>query len=52
MLVWVQGSVCHITAGSHPVQEAWGSQDSLYFNVVKTIPTDSARYNDSEKSIV
>ena len=30
MLVWVQGSLCHIAAASHPVQEAWGSQDSLY----------------------
>ena len=30
MLVWVQGSLFHITAGSHPVQKAWGSQDSLY----------------------
>ena len=42
MLVWVQGSPFHIAAGSHPVQEAWGSQDSLYrvkfkscFNVVE-----------------
>ena len=30
MWVWVQGSPFHIAAGSHPVQEAWGSQDSLY----------------------
>ena len=30
MFVWVQGSPFHIAAGSHPVQEAWGSQDSLY----------------------
>ena len=30
MLVWGQGSVFHIAAGSHPGQEAWGSQDSLY----------------------
>ena len=30
MLVWVQGSPFHIAAGSHPVQVAWGSQDSLY----------------------
>ena len=29
MLVWVQGSLFYIAAGSHPVQEAWGSQDSL-----------------------
>ena len=28
MLVWVQGSPFHIAAGSYPVQEAWGSQDS------------------------
>ena len=26
----VQGSLCHIAAGSHPIQEAWWSQDSLY----------------------
>ena len=30
MLVWIQGSLFHIAAGSHSVQEAWGSQDSLY----------------------
>ena len=30
MLVWVQGSLFHIAAGSHPVQEAGGSQDNLY----------------------
>ena len=30
MLVWVQESPFHIAAGSHPVQEASGSQDSLY----------------------
>ena len=30
MLVWVPGSPFHIAAGSLPVQEAWGSQDSLY----------------------
>ena len=30
MLVWVQGSLFHIAARSHPVQEVWGSQDSLY----------------------
>ena len=30
MLVWVQGSPFHIDAVSHPVQKAWGSQDSLY----------------------
>ena len=30
MLVWVQGSPFHIAAGTHSVQEAWGSQDSLY----------------------
>ena len=57
MLVWVQGSPFHIAAGSHPVQEAWGSQDSLYRDQIqkllqwsqKTIPTDSSCYNDSEK---
>ena len=46
MLVWVQGSPFHIAAGSHPVQEAWGSQDSM---LSKTIPTDFSKYNDSEK---
>ena len=30
VLVWVQGSPFHIVDGSHPVQEAWGLQDSLY----------------------
>ena len=30
MLVWAQGSPFHIAARLHPVQEAWGSQDSLY----------------------
>ena len=30
ILVWVQGSLFHIAAGSHPVQKTWGSQDSLY----------------------
>ena len=30
MLVGVQGSLFQIAAGSHPVQEAWGSQDSLH----------------------
>ena len=42
MLVEVQGSPIYIAAGSHPVQEAWGPQDSMYigqfkscFNVVK-----------------
>ena len=56
MLVWVQGSPFHIAAGSHPVQEAWGSQDSLYrgqiqklLQLSKTIPRDSSCYNDSEK---
>ena len=59
MLVGVQGSLFHIAAGSHPVQEAWGSQDSLY-NVQgsnskfasmlsRPIPTDSSCYNDSKK---
>ena len=26
MLVGVQGSLLHIAAGSHPVQEAWGQE--------------------------
>ena len=30
MLVWVQGSPFNVAAGSHPVQEAWRSQDNLY----------------------
>ena len=30
MLVWVLGSPFHIAAESHPVEEVWGSQDSLY----------------------
>ena len=30
MLVLVQGSPFHIAAGSYPVQEAWGSHNSLY----------------------
>ena len=45
MLIEVQGSPFHIAAGSHPVQKAWGSEDSLYrgqiqscFNVVKNVP--------------
>ena len=55
LLVWVQGSLFHIAAGSHPVQEAWGSQDNLYRGQIvasmlsRTIPTDSSCYNDSEK---
>ena len=55
VLVWFQGSLCHIAAGSHPVQEAWGSQDSLYRGQIQKFlqccqkPTDSACYNDSEK---
>ena len=35
MLVWVQGSLFHTAAGSHPVQEALGSQDSLYRGQIK-----------------
>ena len=58
MLVWVQGSLCHIAAGSHPIQEAWGSRHKIVYTgsnskvpsmLSKTIPTDSACYNDSEK---
>ena len=30
MLAGFQGSLFHIAAGSHPVQEAWGSQDSEF----------------------
>ena len=30
MLVWIQKAPFHIAARSHPVQEARGSQDSLY----------------------
>ena len=29
MLVWVKGSPFHTAARSHPVQDAWGLQDSL-----------------------
>ena len=54
-LVWIQGSLCHIAAGSHPVQEAWGSQDSLYIGQIQKLlqccqklhmPTGSSCYND------
>ena len=49
MLVWVQGSPFHIAAGSHPVQEAWGSQDlKVALMLSRTIPTDSSYYKDSE----
>ena len=58
MWVRVQGSPCHIAAGSNPVQEA-GGHKIVYtmvkfkscFNVVKNHqpPTNSACYNDSEK---
>ena len=37
MLVWVQGSPLHIAAGSHPVQEALGSQDSLYRGQIQNL---------------
>ena len=37
MLVWVQKSPFHIAAGSHPVQEAWGSQDSLYRGQIQNL---------------
>ena len=57
MLVGVQGSRFHTAAGSQPVQEDWGSQDSLYrgqFQKIpsmlsKPIPTDSSCYTDSEE---
>ena len=57
MLVGVQGSLFHIAAGSQPVQETWGSQDSLYKGQIqkvasllsRPIPTDSSCYTDSEK---
>ena len=56
MLVGVQGSLFHIVTGSHPVQKAWGPQDSLKGSnskvasmLSKTIPRDSSYYNDSEK---
>ena len=62
MLVWVQGSVFQISAaGLHPVQEIWGSHDSLYRDQIQKLlrccrepyqHTDSSCYNDSEKSIV
>ena len=44
MLVWVQGSLFHIAAGLHPVQEAWGSQDKL-----RTILTDFSCYITIQK---
>ena len=37
MLVWVQGLPLHIAAESHPVQEAWGSQDSLYMGQIQKL---------------
>ena len=37
IFVGVQGSLFHIAAGSHPVQEAWGSQDSLYRGQIKKL---------------
>ena len=35
MLVWGQGLIFHIAARSHPVQEAWGSQDSVQGSKIK-----------------
>ena len=58
MLVWVQGSLFHIAAGSDPVQKAWGhkivctvqwSNSKVASMLSRTIPTDSFCYNDSEK---
>ena len=37
MLVWGQGSIFHIAAGSHPAQEALGSQDSLYMGQIQKL---------------
>ena len=37
MLVWVQGSVFQIAAGSHPVQEIWGSHDSSYRDQIQKL---------------
>ena len=60
MLVWVQESLYHIAAGSHPVQEAWGSQDSLYRGQIqkllqccrsRTILTDSSCYIVIQKKV-
>ena len=50
MLVWVQGSPFHIAAGSHPVQDTWGSNSKVASMFSRTIPTDSSCYNDSEKA--
>ena len=36
MLVWVQGSVFQVAAGSHPVQEIWGSH-SLYRDQIQKL---------------
>ena len=62
MLVWVQGSVFQIAAGSHPEQEIWGSHDSLYRDQIQKLlrccrepyqhATDSSCYNDSEKTSI
>ena len=48
MLIQGQGSIFHIAAGSHPVQETWGLQGVKCKNVVKTTPTDSSCYSDYE----
>ena len=37
MLVWVQGSLFHIAAGSHSVQEVWGSQDGLHMGQIQKL---------------
>ena len=37
MLVWVLGTIFHIADGSHPVQETWGSQDSLYRGQIQNL---------------
>ena len=48
MLVWVQGSLCHIAKpGGHKINYT-GVKFKSSFNVVKN-HTNSACYNDSEK---
>ena len=56
VLVWGQGSIIHIAARSHPVQEAWGYKIvctgvkfKSCFNEHCQNPTDSSCYNNSEK---
>ena len=54
MLVWGQGWIFQMAAGSLPVQEACGSQNSLYRGQIQKFLQSCKnhqipRYNDSEK---